>query len=284
MRSLVEKSLFHTNIGRDAMKKTGMTVENVKDVYSGPEGQLWELIMGEQIHVGGWAQTKVLAETAGIRPGQKVLDICSALGAGLRFLQRNYGIEGFGLDATEHMVEEAVRRTRRDGQSERITYRIGNAESIPWPDGSFDVVWGEDAWCYVEDKEGLIAEAARVLRPGGTIAFTDWVEGPAGMDEETARRICTFMKFPDVLTRERYEGILEDGGFTVRSSEDLTGQFAEYVELYIRMLTEQLYFDALRIIGWDEEMFAAMGGEMAFMGRTARSGGFGRARLVAVKE
>ncbi|MBD3278984.1 MAG: methyltransferase domain-containing protein [Candidatus Aegiribacteria sp.] len=266
------------------MKKTEMNIENVKEVYSGPEGQLWELIMGEQIHVGGWSQSAVLAEKAGIKSGQKVLDVCSALGAGLRFLERKYGIEGYGLDATEHMVEEAKRRTDEDGQSNSIEYRVGNAESIPWPDESFHVVWGEDAWCYVEDKNKLIEEARRVLKPGGTIAFSDWIEGPSGMDEDTALRICNFMKFPAVFTRRKYEEVLQANGFSLITSQDLTEQFADYVEFYIKMLTEQLYFDALKIIGWDEDLFQAMGGEMMFMCETARKGGFGRARIIAVKE
>ena len=42
-----------------------------------------------------------------------------------------------------------------------------------------DFVWGEDAWCYVVDKKQLIAEAVRLVKPGGMIAFTDWIEGPA---------------------------------------------------------------------------------------------------------
>jgi SAM-dependent methyltransferase len=266
------------------VKKTGMTVENVREVYSGPEGKLWELIMGEQIHVGGWAHSKILADAAGISRDQKVLDLCSALGAGLRFLERNYGIEGCGLDATPYMVEEAKRRTERDGQSGRITYRVGNVEDIPWEEGTFDVVWGEDAWCYVEDKEKLISEAARVLRPGGIIAFTDWIEGPSGMDEETANRICTFMKFPDVRTGRGYEELLRREGFEVRLSEDLTPEFAEYVDFYMKMLMDQLFFDALRIIGWDMDLFGAMGGEMAFMSETAHRGGFGRGRFVAVRK
>ncbi len=266
------------------MKKTGMTIENVKEVYSGPEGELWELVMGEQIHVGGWKHSSILADAAEIREGQKVLDVCSALGAGLRFLEKKYGIKGYGLDATPHMIDEAIIRTARDGQSDKITYKVGNAESIPWDDNEFDVVWGEDAWCYVGDKEKLIQEASRVLRPGGTIAFTDWIEGPEGMDEETAQRICNFMKFPDVLNREKYVELLEKHGFKVKLAEDLTEEYAGYVEFYIKMLTEQLYFDALKIIGWDEEMFGAMGGEMMFMAQTARKGGFGRARFMAIKE
>jgi ubiquinone/menaquinone biosynthesis C-methylase UbiE len=266
------------------MKKTGMSLANVRGVYSGPEGKLWELIMGEQIHVGGWSQSRILAETAGIRKGQKVLDLCSALGAGLRFLERIYGIEGYGLDGTPHMVEEAVKRTAEDGQSSRITYKVGDVEQIPWADGTFDVVWGEDAWCYVENKEKLVSEAARVLRKGGVIAFSDWIEGPAGMTPEAAGRICSFMKFPDVLTRRAYEDLLGKNGFVLRTSEDLTPLFADYVDFYMKMLMDQLYFDALRIIGWDEQLFGMLGGEMAFMSKTAHEGGFGRCRITAVKE
>ena len=266
------------------MRKTGMTIENVKEVYSGPEGELWELIMGEQIHVGGWKHSSILADAAGITEGQKVLDICSALGAGLRFLEKKYGIKGYGLDATPHMIDEAIIRTASDGQSDKITYKVGNAENIPWDDNEFDVVWGEDAWCYVGDKEKLIQEASRVLKPGGTIAFTDWIEGPQGMDEETAQRICSFMKFPDVLNREKYVELLEKHGFKVKLSEDLTEEYAGYVEFYIKMLTEQLYFDALKIIGFNSELMQAMGAEMVFMQELAHAGKIAQGLFVARKK
>jgi hypothetical protein len=68
------------------MKKLDITLKDVNAVYDGPEGKLWELIMGEQIHVGGFTQSMVLAEKAGMKEGHKVLDLCSALGGGLRFL------------------------------------------------------------------------------------------------------------------------------------------------------------------------------------------------------
>lgn len=266
------------------MKRTNAKLSDVQGVYSGPEGDLWELIMGEQIHIGGFAQSKILADLAGIGRGEKVLDLCSALGAGLRFLAKFYGARGFGLDATDRMLEKAASRTAEDGLAGQIEFRKGNVESIPWSDGFFDVVWGEDAWCYVENKDRMVAEAARVLRKGGRIAFSDWVEGPKGWNEETAARICGFMKFPYVESRKSYEDMLEKNGFSIRSSEDCTPHFASCCDLYIRMLTEQLTFDALRIIGWDMGMFEAMGGEMAFMAEKAHAGEFGRCRIVAVRD
>ena len=63
----------------------------------------------------------------------------------------------------------------------------------------------------------------------------------------------------------------------------MTPEFAGYVDFYIKMLTDQLTFDALRIIGNNMEMFQAMGGEMAFMGEKAHQGRMGRGRFIARK-
>jgi ubiquinone/menaquinone biosynthesis C-methylase UbiE len=266
------------------MKKNDITLEDVNVVYAGPEGRLWELIMGEQIHVGGFASSMALAQKAGIREGQKVLDLCSALGAGLRLLVRNFKVQGFGLDGTARMVEEAQKRTAREGLQGAIEYKLGDVTAIPWPDAAFDVVWGEDAWCYVVDKDRQIAEASRVLKRGGTIAFTDWVEGPSGLAEPDADRINRFMKFPYMESQKGYEALLAKHGFEARVSEDLTPDFADHIQFYIDMLTKQLTFDALNIIGWDMDLMQAMGCEMGFMLQMAREGAFGRVRVVGVKK
>ena len=258
-------------------------MKDVQDVYSGPEGELWELIMGEQIHVGGWKSSVELADKAGICRGMKVLDLCSALGAGLRFLVRNYGIEGFGLDATEHMLRKARKRTKAEGLTGKIRMKLGDVTDIPWPAGKFDIVWGEDAWCYVVDKEKLVREAYRVLRVGGRIAFTDWIEGSAGLSGSETARINTFMKFPYMESQDGYLELLKDAGFRIKVSEDLTADFAEHISLYMKMLSEQLMFDALRIIGNDMNLMEQMSGEMSFMLEMAEKRKFGRCRIIAVK-
>jgi SAM-dependent methyltransferase len=72
-----------------------------------------------------------------------------------------------------------VKRSRAEGLAGKIIYKQGSVYDVPWPDNTFDVVWGEDAWCYLDSKEGLIKEAVRVLKPGGVIAFSDWMTGPS---------------------------------------------------------------------------------------------------------
>jgi SAM-dependent methyltransferase len=265
------------------MQRLDITLKDVNVVYDGPEGVLWELIMGEQIHVGGFKSSMELAKRADLQAGWKGLDLCSALGAGCRFLVKNFGVTMCGLDGTQTMHDKAMDRAAAEGVADKTEFKLGDVTEIPWPDNTFDFVWGEDAWCYVVDKARLIAEATRVLKPGGILCFTDWIEGPAGLSEDEAQRINTFMKFPYMENQKGYEKLIADNGLTLLESTDLTAEYAGYVDFYIKMLTDQLTYDALKIIGDNLELFQAMGGEMAFMGQKAHEGKMGRGRFIARK-
>src|SRR3989339_261945 len=99
----------------------GIGLKNVQGVYSGSEGDLWELIMGEQIHIGGFKSSMELAEKAGVGKGQKGVDLCCCSGAGMRFLVRFRGVDSmFGVDATATVVERGRQRCRDEGLEERI--------------------------------------------------------------------------------------------------------------------------------------------------------------------
>ena len=265
------------------MQKTNVTLADVEQVYDGPEGRLWQLIMGEQIHVGGFASSMALANKAGITSDMLGIDLCCCLTAGMRFLVKNFGCEMHGVDACATVYKKGIELIEQEGLGDKIKYIPGDVIDTKLADGSYDFVWGEDAWCYVVDKQALIREAVRIARPGGRIAFTDWVEGPAGLADNEAERINAFMKFPCMESLPGYVGLLEQNGCVVDSAEDLTEEFAGYVDLYIDMLTKQLTFDALRIIGDDMELLQAMGNEMAFMSEMAHAGKMGRSRIIATK-
>jgi ubiquinone/menaquinone biosynthesis C-methylase UbiE len=265
------------------MQHSNTTLKDVNGVYDGPEGVLWELIMGEQIHVGGMNSSKILAEKTGLKKGLKGLDLCSALGAGCRFLVKYYGVTMAGLDGTQTMHQKAQERAKAEGLADKIEFKLGDVTAIPWPDNTFDFVWGEDAWCYVVDKGKLITEAARVVKPGGVVAFTDWIEGNVAMTPEESKRVLDFMKFPYMESMEGYRGLLKNAGMKIETDDYLFPEFSKYVELYLRMLTEQLTSDALKIIGDNMELFQGMGGEMMFMLELAKAGKMDRCRFVARK-
>lgn len=262
---------------------TGIGLSEVQQVYSGVEGDLWELIMGEQIHIGGFVSSMDLAKRAGIAPGTKGVDLCCCNGAGMRFLTRFLAVaEMTGVDATAHVIDRGRQRCQRDGLADRAQFVQADVCATGLPPGAFDFVWGEDAWCYVQDKHALLAEAARLLRQGGTIAFTDWVEGSTPLTAGEADRLLRFMKFPNIQDIQGYRDRLCAVGCDVEVAQD-TGRFAPYVELYLQMVGMQLTGDALRLIGFDQTMLGAIAQEMQFMQQLANEGKLVQGIFVARK-
>ena len=97
-----------------------------------------------------------VADRAAIAEGSSGVDLCCCNGAGMRFLVRFRNVAHMtGVDATERIVERGRRRTEEEGLKRQHRIR-------PWatparshlPEGSADFVWGEDAWCYVQDRTG----------------------------------------------------------------------------------------------------------------------------------
>jgi SAM-dependent methyltransferase len=258
-------------------------LEDVQAEYAAADGDISQLIMGEQIHVGGLRSTLELTARAGIRAGMVGIDLCCHTGAGMRALVRLCGVkEMVGVDATEQVVERGREICRAEGLDECVSLVVGDACATGLPAESVDFVWGEDAWCYVKDKQALILEAARLLQPGGTIAFTDWVEGPAGLAALEAERLLRFMRFPSILDIDDYRRLLGEAGLRIETSED-TGRFAPYFDLYRDMITMQLSYDALKLVGFDSERMNSLETEREFVRQLGHEGRLIQAVFVARK-
>ncbi|MBA7465528.1 2-methoxy-6-polyprenyl-1,4-benzoquinol methylase, mitochondrial [subsurface metagenome] len=171
----------------DIVRRKWMTMMDVhagevERVYGGPVGLIWEMLAGEETDTE--RDLDALAERAGLDGETRVLALLPGPGDPARRIAREYGATVIGLVAIPQMVDEAVRRTEEAGLTARIDIQQGNALHMPFHEGIFDVVWGQDTWCYVTDKDQMVREVFRVVKPGGTLAFTDWVQtGPMSDDE-----------------------------------------------------------------------------------------------------
>ncbi|VVB86507.1 Putative arsenite methyltransferase [uncultured archaeon] len=261
-------------------RRLDFTIADVNEIYDGPGGLLWEMLMGEEIHVGGERETELLAEKAGVNINTSILDVCSALGGPARHLAKKYGCKVTGLDATIKMVDEAERRTAKEGLAHLVTFRQGNALDMPFKAGSFNVVLGQDAWCYVTDKERLIQEAFRVLGHGGVIAFTDWIQ-TGNMTDKEWEDLNNFMAFPYMETLDGYEQLLVDSGFMIIEKEDLSEDFARNCHIYLRKLRNE--FKSRIIKQYGTEMFRSVDDGLAMWVKAADEGKVGRGRLIGKK-
>jgi len=225
-----------------------ISIAEVSEAYAGDVGELWEMLMGEEIHIGGTMATRELAAMAGIQKDSRVLDICSALGGPARHLAAEFGCRVTGIDATPAMVEKATKRTQIEDFDGRVTFRLGNALDLPFRESSFDTVWGQDAWCYVTDKARLIREATRVTKTGGTIAFTDWIQ-LRDVPDHKLDPLLVFMLFPYLETSEGYLRLLEENGWEVTAADDLSRDFAGQFTIYHDMIRGELRPEIIRLFG-----------------------------------
>lgn len=134
----------------------------------------------DEFHALGRAATMALAELADVQPGERVLDVGAGIGGPARCLAARYGAEVTALDATDRFCRAAELLTRGAGLADRVQIVCGDALALPFGDHGFDMAWTQALIQNVADKEQLIAELARVVRPGGRVAMFEVLAGPRG--------------------------------------------------------------------------------------------------------
>jgi arsenite methyltransferase len=190
---------------------------SLHDLESDPKGccaRLYESdavrwLLEDQLHPGGERLTLRLARLAGVATGARVVDVACGSGATARLLARELGCVTVGVDLGARAIEHARRATPAGAQA---SFLLGDAEALPLPDASFDVALSECSLCTFPDKPRAIAEMARVVRPGGTIAIADVTADldalPAQLRSAAARVACV----ADARSAGAYAALLRDAG------------------------------------------------------------------------
>jgi SAM-dependent methyltransferase len=151
---------------------------------------------------------------ADLHEGETVLDLGSGAGADVLISAGRVGPSGkaIGLDMTDEMLALA-RRNAAEAGVENVEFRKGYIEQMPLPDASVDVVISNCVINLSGDKPRVIAEAARVLRPGGRFAISD-VIADEDLDEATRADMAAWTGcIAGALTRLQFAQTLSDAGF-----------------------------------------------------------------------
>jgi arsenite methyltransferase len=150
---------------------------------------------------------------ADLHEGETVLDLGSGAGADVLISARRVapGGRAIGLDMTDEMLALA-RATAREAGVANVEFVKGYIEQLPLPDASVDVIISNCVINLSADKQRVIGEAARVLRPGGRFAVSD-VIADEDMDEETRRDMAAWTGcIAGALTRREFEETLTGAG------------------------------------------------------------------------
>ena len=197
-----------------------------------------DLYEWDQDHYGGLAAVEALARRAEIGPPSLVLDVCAGLGGPARFLARRFGCRVVGVDLNGGRCAGGRRLTALVGLAGRVAMISADAQSLPFRTGAFTAVVSQEGLLHVRDKAAVLAECARVLRPGARIAFTDWVAAPR-LDDGERRRLGEWMAATTLQSVDEYRRLLARAGFASVEAEDLSAEWIailrERARMYVAM-------------------------------------------------
>jgi len=169
------------------MSETGDTTEDYEPAaHYDRVTAAWGLLLGHELHYGYFergdeelptataALTTRMIDNARFEPGQRVLDVGCGTGAPACRLAAERDVEVLGITTSEVGVAAATERARQAGlPGARFEVRDGTDNRLP--EASFDRVWVMESSHLMPERERLLAECARVLRPGGRLVLCDLV-------------------------------------------------------------------------------------------------------------
>ncbi|WP_442815600.1 glycine/sarcosine N-methyltransferase [Streptomyces sp. NBC_01795] len=233
----------------------GSAVSTARSYYNSPDADAFYSSVwgGEDIHVGIYEgpqepiadasrrTVERLASGLGLGKESTVLDLGSGFGGSARYLAETFGcrVQALNLSEVENQRHKELNSIR--DLTDRIEVVDGSFESIPFPDSSVDVVWSQDAFLHSGDRLRVLEEVRRVLKPGGSLVFTDPMAAD-GTETSAIQPILDRIHLDDMGSPGFYTRELTRLGFAPVPHEGAGGGFedlrTQLVTHYGRVLEE----------------------------------------------
>lgn len=166
-----------------------------------------------------------------IGPEDYVLDIGSGVGGPAIYIAQKTGCRIMGIDVSDVGVEWARKFASDSGLSDRVTFHLGDAMEMPFPDSSFDIAISINVVNVFKDKEELFRQVLRVLKPDGIFAFLSGaIEMPDNPEViEYISRGC-LPQYHDTVGS--YKSKLKRAGFQIREIIEYVEDFRIQIKLW----------------------------------------------------
>lgn len=197
----------------------------------------WDLNHSHAMHAGFWDETtrtlrqalkrenEVLAELAGIKEGEHVLDAGCGVGGSSIFLAKTCRCHVLGITLSAKQVHTATRNAIQEGVQENAVFQLRDYTSTGLPSHSYDVVWAIESICHAKEKRLFIKEAMRLLKPGGRLILADGFAAENQGNPDDRLRMKIWLEGWGVESLDQaatFKSGLEEEGFVNIQFHDIT--------------------------------------------------------------
>jgi len=256
---VAEKSTLHVSRWGGAAGTPGEAdIRDVTETYydSDDADTFYSLVWGgEDLHIGVYEETsdiraasaatvdRMAAAVPALGAESRVLDIGAGYGGSMRRIVERFGCTATCLNISETQNDTNRHKTRRAGLTDKLSVVHGVFEDIPERDGTFDIVWSQDAILHSDQREGVLGEVARVLKPGGYFVFTDPMQAD-DVPEGVLQPVYDRLQLTSLASPRFYREAAAAVGLDVVSQEMLT----EHLRRHYARVREDLLanYDGLR--------------------------------------
>lgn len=202
---------------------------------------------GEDLHIGLYQSEDESIRDASVRTVARmaskagnlnqdayVLDLGAGYGGSARYLAKNFGCRVVAENLSEVENERDRKMNQEQGLDHLVEVVDGSFDEVPFEDGTFDVIWSQDAFLHSDNRPKVMAEAARLLKSGGEMVFTDPMQAddcPEGVLQPILDRIHLETLGSPAFYQEQARSL----GLEVVEFEEHTEQLARH---YGRVLQE----------------------------------------------
>ncbi len=200
---------------------------------------LVETLLGPAYHPGGLTLTRRLLAATELKAGERLLDIAAGIGTTSFVAAAEFEAYADGVDLSAANVASASQSAHTRGLADRVKFHLGDAEALPLPDATYDVVVCECALCTFPDKPTAVEEMARVLRPGGRVGITDVTADPARLPAELTSLFAWVACIADARPASEYAAMLEDAGLRIthiEAQDEAIGRMVDQIEARLTLL------------------------------------------------
>ena len=173
-------------------------------------------VPGMPHHLALARHNEVMAETAGVRAGDRVLDAGCGVGGTSCWLAEYRGALVTGVTLVAGQVERARSIAAERGIAHLATFEVADYSHLPYDDASFDVVWAQESLCHSADKSATYRELHRVLRPGGRLVVAEYMRTTrelSRLDALVVREWLAGWVMPDLDTIAEHRAAAIAAGF-----------------------------------------------------------------------